>query len=289
MDTQHPSEGTPMLCHKMQAISEECWVYFFIGSCLAFLLGALSEMKTALLMIFLFGVLAGLVMNGEIRERTDRNLAEQASPEVGKQKKPLISSLASSSATHIGTLGQVLENGTSAENGKSPILLTIRGEILKSLGTGNATIAPPPQDPKSDSNGDFGSSKHRQASRAPIHTGLEAVAPPTAVHPGPESPNSAISLGTQTRPGSSGRLSQNSLAMAPNSTAHSLFAEPRTLSKRTRVLRAIKLRRSVVRNLAAWMQSLGEFNDVCRKPLSIVMSRTLSLFQPRPTKSWCHE
>lgn len=78
-----------MLCHKMQAISQECWMYFLIGSCLAFLLGALSEMKIALLMIFLFGALAGWIMNGEIRERTDRNLAEQASTEVEKQNSSL--------------------------------------------------------------------------------------------------------------------------------------------------------------------------------------------------------
>lgn len=95
MDTQHPSEGTTMLCHKMQAISQECWVYFLIGSCLAFLLGALSEMKVALLMIFLFGVLAGLVMNGEMKERTDRNSAKQTSTKLGKQKKPPESPLAS--------------------------------------------------------------------------------------------------------------------------------------------------------------------------------------------------
>ena len=200
-----------------------------------------------------------------------------------------------------GTLGQVLENGSSAENGKSPILLTIRGEILKSLGTADAATGPSPQDPKIDSNVEFGSSKHpeqasreasREASRASIPTDLEAVAPPTSVHLAAESQDSAISFAAQTRPASSDKLYPDSFATALDSTDQRLVAESRILyhvAKKDKKLRVIKLRRSVVRNLAAWMQSLGEFNDMCRKPPGIVMSRTLSLFQPRPTKSWCHE
>ncbi|CAL8575582.1 hypothetical protein XPA_001497 [Xanthoria parietina] len=233
MDIQYPSEGTMMLCHKMQAISQECWVYFLIGSCLAFLFGALSEMKIALLMIFLFGVLAGLFMNGEIKERTDRNLTEQGSQEVGKQKKPLESPLASSSATPVGTLGAVLDNGTSAESGKSPILLTIRGESLKFLGTANAVTGPSPRDAKSDSKGKSSSNKHpKQASGTPIPTGPEAVAPATSsIRSAPESPNTAISPAAQGTPTDSSKLSQDSLATAPNSTDQSLVAESRPSRK----------------------------------------------------------
>ena len=62
-------------------------------------------MQIALLMIFLFGVLAGLVMNGEIKERIDRNLAEQAPPEVGKQVSSYESPLASLPAAYAGHFG----------------------------------------------------------------------------------------------------------------------------------------------------------------------------------------
>lgn len=43
----------------------------------------------------IFGILAGLVMNGEMKERTDRNSAKQTSPKLGEQKKPPESPLAS--------------------------------------------------------------------------------------------------------------------------------------------------------------------------------------------------
>lgn len=225
-----------MLYHKMQAISQECWMYFLIGSCLAFLLGALSEMKIALLMIFLFGVLAGWIMNGEIGERTDRTLAEQASAEVGKQKLSHESPLAPSSATHVGTLKATLKNATSAKDGKSPTLLSIRGKLLISLGTANAVVDPSLQDPKSDSNGELGSSKHsEQANGTTIITGVETVVPLSSAHPESRSQDSKFSLGTHTVPESSTTPSQDPLANTPLGNDQALVATPTPVEKPPRV------------------------------------------------------